>query len=70
MDIAAVLGLELSLARLRLEQAGYGVEEIELRSRKGLAGDSKRVIRARMREDGRVELCWSLFKTDVRFAAE
>ena len=70
MDIASVLGMELSLAKERLEQAGYTVKETELRSRKGLKGDAARVIRVCARGDGGVELCWSLFKTDVRFAAE
>ncbi len=70
MDIFSVLGMELQLACARLEDEGYRVQTQELRSRKGLAGNEARVIRVRMLADDCVELCWSLFKTDLRFTAE
>ncbi len=70
MDLYSVLGMELGLARERLEAEGYKVKCCELRSRKGINGDNERVIRVRECGENSVELCWSLFKTDVRFAAE
>ena len=55
----SVLGYELGRARELLEAE-------ETRSRKGLNGNEKRVIR--QRTDGNaVELIWALFKTDCEY---
>ena len=70
MELDSVLGLELQLACDLLEAEGYRVQTQELRSRKGLDGNEARVIRVCPHDGGSVELCWSLFKTDLRFAAE
>lgn len=40
-----VLGLELSRAQALLEKAGYAAETCEVASRKGVAGNERRVVR-------------------------
>ena len=62
----SVLGYELGRARELLEAEGYSVRCVETRSRKGLNGNEKRLIR--QRTDGNaVELIWALFKTDCEY---
>lgn len=65
MDIGAVLGLELSQAQARLEEAGYSVRTEELRAKRGPAEGEKRVLRARLMEDGAASLCYALFQTEL-----
>ena len=62
--LPSVLGLELSRAAALLEAAGARVETVEVRSRKGVEGDSARVIRQRQRGEV-VELCYAVFKTNA-----
>lgn len=59
----SVLGYELSRATELLEAEGYTVHCIETRSRKGVDGSEKRVVRQRI-ADGQAELVWSVFKTE------
>ncbi len=63
-----VLGLELQCASHILTREGYCVTCTEVSSRKGVAGNEARVIRVCSLGGNGVELAWSLFKTDVRFA--
>ena len=70
MNTQSLLGLELGEARAVAESEGFAVRETEVSSRKGVAGNSARVIRARELDDGSIELCYSIFKTDVRYTAE
>ena len=66
MSCEQVLGLELSDAVRRLEQAGYTVVCEAVSSRKGMDGNEARVIR--QREQGRcVKLMYSIFKTDYTY---
>ncbi len=61
-----VLGYELERARALLEAEGFSVSCTETRSRKGLNGNEKRVIRQHI--DGHsAELVWALFKTDCEY---
>ena len=65
-----VLGLELSHAVDVLERAGYEVQTQEVRSRKGVPGNERRVVRARaLPEDsgGRPRICltYAVFCTQV-----
>ena len=59
----SVLGYELSCAVELLESAGYTVHCVETRSRKGVDGSERRVVRQRM-NDGQAELVWAVFKTE------
>ena len=59
----SVLGYELERAVELLESAGYSVTCTETRSRKGVDGSEKRVIRQRI-ADGQAELVWAVFKTE------
>ena len=59
----SVLGYELSRATELLESQGYAVRCVETRSRKGVDGSERRVIRQRM-NDGQAELVWAVFKTE------
>lgn len=64
MEAVSVLGLELSSAIDRLEQAANRVTaQEEVRSRKGLEGDEKRVVRQKFVQTGCVELTYALFRT-------
>ena len=65
MDIEAVLGLELSAAQARLAEAGYSVRAEELRAKRAALDGEKRVLRARLMEDGAVSLCYALFQTEL-----
>ena len=59
----SVLGYELSRAVELLEAQGYTVSCVETRSRKGVDGSEKRVVRQRIRE-GPAELVFAVFKTE------
>ena len=59
----SVLGYELSQATELLEAQGYAVRCVETRSRKGVDGSERRVVRQRM-NDGQAELVWAVFKTE------
>ena len=59
----SVLGYELSRATELLEAQGYAVRCVETRSRKGVDGSERRVVRQRM-NDGQEELVWAVFKTE------
>ena len=59
----SVLGYELSRAIELLEAQGYAVRCVETRSRKGVDGSERRVVRQRM-NDGQAELVWAVFKTE------
>ena len=59
----SVLGYELSRATELLESEGYQVYCVETRSRKGVDGSEKRVVRQRI-ADGQAELVWAVFKTE------
>ena len=59
----SVLGYELSRATELLESQGYAVRCVETRSRKGVDGSERRVVRQRM-NDGQAELVWAVFKTE------
>ncbi|MEL7607942.1 MAG: hypothetical protein AAGU74_00370 [Bacillota bacterium] len=65
-----VLGFELSRAAQMLRASGYEVCCLEVKSRKGVAGNEARVIRQRPLSDGRIELAYSVFKTDVAYSGE
>lgn len=61
----SVLGCELESALDALAEAGYAdIDCIEYSSRKGVDGNERRVIRQREAHNGRVELTYSVFKTD------
>lgn len=63
-----LLGLPLEAVRELLVRDGYEVRLVEARSRKGVEGDSLRVIRLRELDDSPVptiELVYSEFKTVV-----
>lgn len=62
----SVLGLELGQAVELLKSLGYETDCIEVRSRKGLAGNEARVVRQRI-SGGRAELTYAIFKTDCDF---
>lgn len=65
----SVLGLELSRAVRRLTEEGYEVETLEVRSRKGVLGNERRVIReqALPAAGGRPRVCltYAVFSTAV-----
>jgi len=61
--LISVLGYELSRATELLEAQGYAVRCVETRSRKGVDGSERRVVRQRM-NDGQAELVWAVFKTE------
>ena len=65
-----VLGLPLETALMRLKNEGYEVETVETRSRKGVDGDTLRVIRQRdiSSKDGimKASLVYCNFKTEVK----
>ncbi len=65
-----MLGFELARAVTLLEQTGYEVETQEVRSRKGLAGNERRVVRQRIMPssaDGQPRICltYAVFCTQV-----
>ena len=58
-------------AKEALENEGFNVLLVEVRSKKGIAdSDSKRVIRQRLTDDKTVELCFSYVVTNVNLADE
>ena len=65
-----VLGLPLETAAARLKSEGYEVETVETRSRKGVDGDTFRVVRQRdiSSEAGgpKVSLVYCCFKTEIK----
>jgi len=67
--IPDVLGLPLERAEALLKEAGYAVTAVEVRSRKGIEGGEKRVVRQREYPgavgERRVEVTWAAFQTDV-----
>lgn len=65
-----LLGRSLEEALEALEEEGSVVRLVEVSSRKGVLGNSRRVIRARRLCGGEMELCYSVFKTDLRYMAE
>lgn len=63
-----VLGFPLEQAIAILEREGYAVETVETRSRKGVEGDSRRVVRClplHERSVPTVQLVFCEFKTNV-----
>lgn len=52
-------GFEPEYARKVLEGEGFIVYMKEVRSKKGVNGDSCRVIRQKQLDDGTIELCFS-----------
>ena len=66
--IPSVLGWPLNRAKAYLQEAGYAVVLEEVRSRKGIEGGEKRVVRQREQEEAgerSVLLTWAAFQTDV-----
>lgn len=53
------IGMEADTAIKALENEGFSVHLTEVRSRGGVDGDSKRIIRQRLTGDRTVELCFS-----------
>lgn len=49
----------------RAEKAGYDVAVVEVSAKKRIDGGEGRVIRQRKLQDGRIELSYSLFHTDI-----
>ncbi|OQB25325.1 MAG: hypothetical protein BWY11_00665 [Firmicutes bacterium ADurb.Bin182] len=68
----SVLGFELKKAVDMLEKCGFTVNCVEYSSRKGVKGNEKRVIRQSFinEDQSRIELVYSLFKTDVDYKAD
>ena len=61
-----VLGYELAAAVAILEREGFSVETEEARSRKGMPGNERRVIRQRVIDDEkRVCLTYAVFQTVI-----
>lgn len=62
-----LLGLPLYTAKELLEAEGYMVEAVETRSRKGVDGDSKRVVRILEKNDDShtIQLVYCEFKTNL-----
>lgn len=58
-----LLGQPLKKAVSILESKGYSVKTIEARSKKGVEGDSLRVIRMIEESDGVILITYSEFKT-------
>jgi len=68
--LTGVLGLELNKAIELLAREGVGVTCVETASRKGLAGNEKRVVRQRPTGGNSVELVYAVFRTDVDYNGE
>ena len=60
-----VLGFALGDAVSELKKAGYDVAVVEVSAKKRIDGGEGRVIRQRKLQDGRIELSYSLFHTDI-----
>lgn len=63
-----MLGLELDTAVERLNQLGFEVELVEVRSRKGQQGNQNRVIKQEQTGDNRCKLSYSAFITETKQA--
>lgn len=59
----SVLAWNLDEATKALEKEGFSVSTREIRSKKGVEGDSKRVIRQRLTDESTVELCFAQIKS-------
>ena len=66
--MTGLLGLPLEKAAAMLEAEGYRVETVEARSRKGVNGDSLRVIRVLKLDEKTVQITYSEFLTNVNRA--
>ena len=66
--MTGLLGLPPEKAAAILEAEGYRVETVEARSRKGVNGDSLRVIRVRKLDEKTVQITYSEFLTNVNRA--
>ena len=64
-----LLGRELNETKAALEAEGVQIRAVKVSSRKGVAGNSERVIRVRKLDANSVEICYAVFKTDVRYTA-
>ena len=60
-----MLGFALGDAVSELKKAGYDVAVVEVSAKKRIDGGEGRVIRQRKLQDGRIELAYSLFHTDI-----
>ncbi|MEE0681698.1 MAG: hypothetical protein ACLVML_03820 [Candidatus Gastranaerophilaceae bacterium] len=60
-----MLGFALGDAVSELKKAGYDVAVVEVSAKKRIDGGEGRVIRQRKLQDGRIELSYSLFHTDI-----
>ncbi len=60
-----MLGFELGDAVNELKKAGYEVVVVEISAKKRIEGGESRVIRQRELQNGRIELSYSLFHTDI-----
>ncbi len=65
-----VLGYELNTAMEILAREGYDVACAQVSSRKGVAGNQKRVVRVRPAGESIIELTYAVFKTDVDYVPE
>lgn len=66
--MTGLLGLPPEKAAAMLEVEGYRVETVEARSRKGVNGDSLRVIRVLKLDEKTVQITYSEFLTNVNRA--
>lgn len=64
-----VLGLPLDIAVERLLPLGKRIETVEISSRKGSAGNDKRVVKAE-ELDSVIRITWARFQTDAEFHSE
>ena len=60
-----MLGFALGDAVSELKKAGYDVAVVEVSAKKRIDGGEGRVIRQRKLQDGRIELSYSLFHTEI-----
>ena len=66
--MTGLLGLPPEKAAAMLEAEGYRVETVEARSRKGVNGDSLRVIRVLKLDEKTVQITYAEFLTNVNRA--
>lgn len=59
------MGFELSAAVLQLEREGYLVIAQEVRSKKGMSGNERRVVREKQIDEKTVCLTYALFQTQI-----
>lgn len=60
-----VLGYEFDAARRILESEGFTIILSEARSKKGLTGGEKRIVRQQLTEGQRVLLTYAVFRTEL-----